>query len=193
MAVIKLIVGLGNPGKKYAKTRHNAGFNVLDLLTDKWGLGWKNWAGLSELCVKNTDERVILAKPVLFMNNSGKAVRSLLDYFGILPEEMLVVSDDFSLELGVLRLRLKGSSGGHNGLASIITETGTSAFPRLRLGIGTVPGRLDPADYVLADFASGEREPAAEMFREASLMIESALALGLEKAVSKSAVKIKDI
>ena len=132
MANIKLIVGLGNPGKQYAKTRHNAGFNVLDILAGD--SGWKNWKGSAEISVRPSIEKVILAKPSLFMNNSGAAVRALLDYHGISPEEMIVVSDDFSLELGLLRLRLKGSSGGHNGLESIIKALKTEAFVRIRIG-----------------------------------------------------------
>ena len=183
MANIKLIVGLGNPGKQYAKTRHNAGFNVLDILAGD--SGWKNWKGSAEISVRPSIEKVILAKPSLFMNNSGAAVRALLDYHGISPEEMIVVSDDFSLELGLLRFRLKGSSGGHNGLESIINETGTSSFPRLRLGIGRVPARTNPADFVLSQFAPVENAVMLETYPKAAAVIEDALSMGLEAAVSR--------
>ena len=185
MANIKLIVGLGNPGKKYIKTRHNAGFNVLDILAEKWGTGWKNWKDQAELSVKSGGEKILLAKPALFMNLSGGPVRAILDYNGITPEEMLVVSDDFSLELGSIRLRLKGSSGGHNGLESIIMNLGTNEFPRMRLGIGPVPGRMDPADFVLSEFGSGEKEVLNEMYGKAVIAAEDALLAGVEKAASK--------
>jgi peptidyl-tRNA hydrolase, PTH1 family len=192
MPIIKLIVGLGNPGKKYIKTRHNAGFNVLDLLADKWGVSWKNWKSLAEVSARNTGEKVILVKPSQFMNNSGSAARGILDYYGYAPDEMLVVSDDFSLELGTLRLRLKGSSGGHNGLESIISETGTSSFPRLRLGIGPVPARMDPADFVLSDFSVSYMGAVNEMLQNAAEVVEQVLLLGMEKAASKIPVKAKE-
>jgi len=185
MANIRLIVGLGNPGKKYVKTRHNAGFNVLDLIAGKWDTGWKNWKDRAEVYVKSGDEQVILAKPSLFMNNSGGPVRALLDYFAITPEEMLVISDDFTIDLGMLRLRLKGSSGGHNGLESIITETGITSFPRLRLGIGRVPPGVNPADFVLSEFRSEENTVMREIYGKAVDVIEAALSTGLEAAVSR--------
>jgi peptidyl-tRNA hydrolase, PTH1 family len=183
--MIKLIVGLGNPGKKYVKTRHNAGFNVLDLLAGQWGAGWKNWKGQAEISIKVSGKKVVLAKPSLFMNISGVPVRALLDYYDILPDEMLVVNDDFSLKLGVLRLRLSGSSGGHNGLESIIAETGTSSFPRLKLGIGPVPLRTDPADFVLSEFNPEENIIMQETYKKAMTVLEEALTRGLETAVSK--------
>ena len=186
MGNIKLIAGLGNPGKKYLKTRHNAGFNVLDLLAGQWDTGgWKNWKDQAEISVKSSGDRVILAKPSLFMNNSGIAIRGILDYHGITPDEMLVVSDDFSLKLGVLRLRLKGSSGGHNGLESIINHTGTDAFPRLRLGIGPVPAGADQAEFVLSGFSPEENAVISETYIKAVTVIEDALSLGVEAAISR--------
>ena len=191
MGHIKLIVGLGNPGKKYVRTRHNAGFNVLDILAEEAGAGWKNWKDKAETAVMNRAEKVILVKPGLYMNNSGEAVRGLLDYFSITPEEMLVVSDDFSLELGALRMRLKGSSGGHNGLQSIINQTGTSAFARLRLGIGPMPERIDPADFVLSEFNPEQNITMQETYKKAAAVIEDALSSGIEAAVSKMPVAAK--
>jgi peptidyl-tRNA hydrolase, PTH1 family len=185
MGNIKLIVGLGNPGKKYVKTRHNAGFNVVDLLAEQWGVAWKNWKGVAEIAVMAPGEKVILAKPSLFMNLSGTPVRSLLNYYGILPGEIIVVSDDFSLKQGVLRLRLGGSSGGHNGLESIITETGTSAFPRLKLGIGPMPPKTDPADFVLSEFFPEENLIMQGLYKKAIRVIEEAVSAGIETAVSR--------
>ena len=183
MPEIKLIVGLGNPGNKYVKTRHNAGFNVLDILAGD--NGWKNWRDTSHISVRTSVGKIILAKPALFMNNSGDAVRALLDYHGISPDEMIVISDDFSLELGLLRFRLKGSSGGHNGLESIINHTGTSSFPRLRIGIGQVPPFIDPADFVLSQFMPEENAVMKETYIKAAAVIEDALSNGMETAVSK--------
>jgi peptidyl-tRNA hydrolase, PTH1 family len=185
MGNIKLIVGLGNPGKRYVKTRHNAGFNVLDLLAGQWGSGWKNWKDQADISVKVSGEKVILAKPSLFMNISGVPIRSLLDYYDIAPDEMLIINDDFSLKLGVLRLRLSGSSGGHNGIESIIVETGTSLFPRLKLGIGPVPPGIDPADFVLSEFKPEENSIMQETYKKAVTLLEDALSYGVETAVSK--------
>ncbi len=183
--MIKLIAGLGNPGNKYIKTRHNAGFNVLDLLSDQWESGWKNWKGQAEISIKNSADKIFLVKPSLFMNLSGSPIRGILDYYGIAPVEMLVVNDDFSLKLGVLRLKLAGSFGGHNGLESIIKELGTSAFPRLKLGIGPVPPRTDPADFVLSEFKPEENMIIQETYRKAAAVIEDAISLGIETAVSR--------
>ena len=186
MSDIKLIVGLGNPGNKYIKTRHNAGFNVLGLLAGQWGTaGWKNWKNQADIAIRVSGDKVILVKPSLFMNLSGTPVRALLDYYDIRPEEMIVVSDDFSLKLGVLRLRFSGSSGGHNGLESIIVETGTSSFPRLKLGIGPVPTGTDPANFVLSESTPDENIIMQESYKKAMTLIEKALTHGLETAVSK--------
>jgi PTH1 family peptidyl-tRNA hydrolase len=119
------------------------------------------------------------------MNLSGAPVRALLNYYGILPGEMVVVNDDFSLKQGVIRLRLGGSSGGHNGLESIINETGTSAFPRLKLGIGPMPPKIDPADFVLSEFHPEENIIMQETCKKAIAVIEDALSAGIETAVSR--------
>jgi PTH1 family peptidyl-tRNA hydrolase len=119
------------------------------------------------------------------MNLSGTPVQALLNYYGVLPAEIIVISDDFSLKQGVLRLRLGGSSGGHNGLESIITETGTSAFPRLKLGIGPLPPKLDPADFVLSEFTPEENIIMQETHKKAIAVIEDALTVGIETAISR--------
>jgi PTH1 family peptidyl-tRNA hydrolase len=119
------------------------------------------------------------------MNNSGLAVRNLCDYYRISSQEILVVVDDFAIPLGALRLRERGSAGGHNGLSSIIEHLGTSDFPRLRLGIGPVPPRMDPADYVLGQVRNEEKETVRRMIEEAARTVENALASGLAKAVSQ--------
>jgi peptidyl-tRNA hydrolase, PTH1 family len=186
MPNIKLIVGLGNPGVKYAGTRHNAGYEAAGLLAGRWGREWRDEPKFEALVSRdNSDERPMLAKPQTFMNNSGVSVRELLSYYKILPGEMIVVSDDFSLPLGAVRLRKSGSDGGHNGLSSIIQHTGTSDFPRLRLGIGPVPPFMDPADFVLSRFDKAEKEEVARMVMEAADALETIAAHGWETAVSR--------
>ncbi|MCB4792807.1 MAG: aminoacyl-tRNA hydrolase [Elusimicrobia bacterium] len=186
MADIKIIVGLGNPGEKYKKTRHNIGFRVVELLAEKENQKWKEFHAIAELSSFYTDgNKIILVKPVLFMNNSGLAVRQLLEYFNILPSQMLVVVDDFAIPLGKLRLRERGSSGGHNGLESIIEHLATPDFPRLRLGLGPVELNTDPKDFVLGKFTRDENLLVKPMVEEALNVVSNIFKLGFAKAVSK--------
>lgn len=154
-----LIVGLGNPGRKYAGTRHNVGFDAVTALSDAFNipLKTKEWKGISG---RGTiaGQKVILVQPQTFMNASGECVRAYMDFYKIPAERVLVICDDISLEPGNVRLRVKGSAGGHNGLKSIIEHIGTSVFPRLRLGVGEKPFGWDLADHVLARFPK-EQEP----------------------------------
>ncbi|MBN1824514.1 MAG: aminoacyl-tRNA hydrolase [Endomicrobiales bacterium] len=186
MDEIKLIVGLGNPGKKYHMTRHNLGFMVVDFYCEKCGISLKKWSDASQIAQYGKGKnRIIFAKPQVFMNNSGASVAELLNFFKIGIAETLVILDDFSIPLGALRLRRSGSCGGHNGLASIINLTGTKEFPRLRLGIGPVPERADPADFVLSPFEKREKETAAEMVSGACGVLGNILDEGIEKAMSR--------
>ena len=153
-----LIAGLGNPGKEYENTRHNAGFMVLDALADKLG------ADISEkkhkaLCGRAVigGQKVILLKPQTYMNSSGESIRAAADYYKVDPEDILVVYDDISLAPGQLRIRAKGSAGGHNGIKSIIAHLGTQEFPRVRVGVGEKPKGWDLADYVLGHFSKEDR------------------------------------
>ncbi len=164
---IKLVVGLGNPGKSYAGTRHNVGRRVVELLE------------------KDKPEGVVLYVPDVFMNTSGVPVAQLMRKKGWLPEQVLVVSDDFELSLGSLRIRLKGSSGGHNGLGSVLENLGTQQVPRLRLGIGPVPSGEDPADFVLKAFASGEKKAVEEAIQTAAEAVRAAVAEGIETAMNR--------
>jgi PTH1 family peptidyl-tRNA hydrolase len=184
MPEIKLIVGLGNPGAKYVNTRHNVGFQAVDCLAAAGELAWKNWAGMAEVA-GSTGGKILLVKPQTYMNNSGAAVKSISGYFHVVPEEILVIVDDFSLPLGALRPRRSGSAGGHNGLASIADHLGTLTFPRFRLGIGPVPPHIDPADFVLGTFRADERTAVRRMFDGAAVFIELMLSEGWDKAVSK--------
>lgn len=153
---MKVIVGLGNPGPKYAGTRHNVGFEVIDSLAAGPGCSMfreKFEAFVAEL--KEGDETVLLVKPLTFMNLSGRAVRAVLDFYKLAVEDVLVVCDDFNLPLGKLRIRAKGSHGGQNGLRNIQEQLGTDAYARLRIGVGE-PGH-DAVDHVLSKFKPGER------------------------------------
>lgn len=154
---MKLIVGLGNPGAKYTGTRHNVGFEVVDYLAAGPGCSAfreKFEAFVSEF--KEGDENVLLMKPLTFMNLSGRAVRAAADFYKLTPEQVLVVCDDFNLPLGKLRVRVKGSHGGQNGLRNIQEQLGTDAYPRLRIGVGE-PSVGDAVDHVLSKFKPGER------------------------------------
>ena len=156
---VTLIVGLGNPGRKYAGTRHNIGWDAVTALSDAFNipLKTKEWKGISG---RGTiaGQKVILVQPQTFMNASGECVRAYMDFYKIPAERVLIICVDISLEPGNLRLRVKGSAGGHNGLKSIIAQIGTSVFPRLRLGVGEKPFGWDLADHVLARFPK-ELEP----------------------------------
>ena len=162
-----IIAGLGNPGKEYENTRHNAGFMVMDALAEKIG------ADISEkkhkaLCGKGAigGEKVILMKPQTYMNSSGESIRAAADYYKVDPEDILIVYDDISLAPGQLRIRAKGSAGGHNGIKSIIAHLGTQEFPRVKVGVGEKPKGYDLADYVLGHFTKEEQAIFAERFDE---------------------------
>jgi peptidyl-tRNA hydrolase, PTH1 family len=158
---MKLVVGLGNPGRKYDGTRHNVGFDVLDLLAERHRLEWES-APADALIAKWRSASVLLAKPLTFMNLSGYATCDLLRFYKIDLPDLFVVVDDANLELGRLRARPLGSAGGHNGLKSIIEALGTEEFARLRVGVGRGDARRDLADHVLAKFDPDERIEVAE-------------------------------
>lgn len=150
-----VIVGLGNPGKKYENTRHNAGFLAIDALADKYGIRIEEKKHKA-LCGTGVIEgvKVLLVKPQTYMNISGESVRSVMDFYKIDPEEeMLVIYDDISLAPGNIRIRKKGSAGGHNGIKSLIAHTGTQNFMRIKVGVGEKPSGWDLADYVLGHFS----------------------------------------
>jgi PTH1 family peptidyl-tRNA hydrolase len=149
-------VGLGNPGRRYAGTRHNVGFEIVDTLASRHGLEWES-APADAMMAKWRSAGALLAKPLTFMNLSGHAIGDLLRYYKIDVPDLLVIVDEAQLELGRLRARERGSAGGHNGLKSVIEQLGTEDFPRLRVGVGRGDGRRDLADHVLATFDRDER------------------------------------
>lgn len=171
-----IIAGLGNPGKRYENTRHNVGFDAIDELVDRYripssGVSHKAMVGKGIM----EGQKVLLAKPLTYMNLSGEAIRGLVDYYKIDPEtELLVIYDDISLEPGNIRIRKKGSAGGHNGIKSIIAQLGTQNFQRIRIGVGEKPKNWDLADYVLGTFGKEDRplvEEALGNAAEAAAMI----------------------
>ena len=171
-----LIVGLGNPGLEYAQTRHNAGFMTLDLLAEREHTEIKRMK-FKSLCgdAVIAGKRCLLMKPTTYMNNSGEAVAAAANFYKIPPEHVLVMYDDISLAPGKLRIRRKGSAGGHNGIKSIIALLGTEEFPRIRVGVGAKPTpRYDLADWVLSKFTPEEQaalQPALEQAAEAASLI----------------------
>ena len=180
-----IIAGLGNPGREYENTRHNAGFMVLDALADKLG------ADISErkhkaLCGKAVigGQKVILLKPQTYMNSSGESIRAAADYYKVAPEDILVIYDDISLAPGQHRIRAKGSAGGHNGIKSIIAHLGTQEFPRVKVGIGEKPPRMDLADYVLGHFSEGEKRIMADAVKEAADAVCEIVNMGIEQAMN---------
>lgn len=190
MASVKAIVGLGNPGPQYTRNRHNLGFQTLEIFGRRHGIEiskMQNKALIGDGWISRRGERakVLLIKPLTFMNNSGEAVGPLARYYNIEPENLLVVVDDLDITSGQLRLRPNGSSGGQNGLKSIIRHLGTQEFPRLRIGIGRPPGRMNPADYVLQNFSASEEEIFGPLRETAADTIETWLFDGVEAAMNK--------
>jgi PTH1 family peptidyl-tRNA hydrolase len=160
---MKLVVGLGNPGRRYAGTRHNVGFDVLDRLAARHHVEWEGAPrGIEALAGRWRDGNTVLAKPLTFMNLSGQAIVGLLQFFKIALPDLFVIVDDVNLELGRLRARAGGSAGGHNGLKSVIEALGTGDFARLRIGVGRGDARRDLADHVLAKFDQEEQASVAE-------------------------------
>ena len=156
---MKLIVGLGNPTDKYEGTRHNVGFEVIDKIADEYGIGLDTIKNKGVYGKGRIDgQTVILLKPMTFMNLSGESVSAVAAYYKIDPEDIIVVYDDINLDVGRLRIRGKGSAGGHNGIKNIIAHLHTDEFPRVRVGVGMKPSRMDLADYVLSRFKDDERE-----------------------------------
>jgi PTH1 family peptidyl-tRNA hydrolase len=157
-SVMKLVVGLGNPTARYDKTRHNVGFEVIDALADKYNIALDTMKHKGMYGKGKIDgQSVILLKPMTFMNLSGESVALVSGYYKVAPEDIIVIYDDINLDVGRLRIREKGSAGGHNGMKNIIAHLGTEEFPRLRIGVGMKPPKMDLADYVLSHFSEEEQ------------------------------------
>ncbi|MCK4601084.1 MAG: aminoacyl-tRNA hydrolase [Phycisphaerae bacterium] len=186
----RLVVGLGNPGRRYERTRHNVGFRVADALAGRWrATPWKSAFGglVSEAIVARggRQQRVRLLKPETFMNASGQAARQAADYYRVVVEDVLVVLDDMALPLGRLRARPDGSAGGHKGLADVMRAFGTDAVPRLRIGIGQPPEPMAGEDYVLTAFGEDDQSVIAVAIESAARAVEDWLFEGLAAVMHK--------
>jgi PTH1 family peptidyl-tRNA hydrolase len=181
---MKLIVGLGNPGDEYRDTRHNVGFMVADTIAKRHALGWRHRDQV--LLAKNFGaDAFLVAKPLTYVNRSGDVVGELMRYYGVGPEDLLVIVDEAALPFGRLRARARGSAGGHNGLKSIIERLETTEFARLRLGVGRGDPRRDLADHVLARFEPGERAELEAFIARAADAAEMFAVEGIEKVMNQ--------
>jgi PTH1 family peptidyl-tRNA hydrolase len=180
-AGIRLVVGLGNPGAEYERTRHNIGFAVLDRLAAEQRAKWERSAKWGVYWTKS--EEVLLVKPMRYMNRSGEPLLAIAQFYKVEPREMLIVLDDMALELGRLRIRLEGSAGGHNGLESVITTLGTDMISRLRIGIGAAPG-AGAVDYVLGRFFEEEAPIVEKTVERAAEAVKWAIDKGVVSAMN---------
>ena len=181
LSAIRLVVGLGNPGSEYKGTRHNIGFEVIDALASEWALAWQHSKSWHALWAKS--DKVILLKPASYMNRSGEPLAAVANFYKVEPAQILVVLDDFALELGRLRLRLEGGTGGHNGLESIILQFGTEQIPRLRIGIGAAPTE-GASDYVLSRFFEEEQPLVEKTVARATDAVKWAIDKGVLSAMN---------
>ncbi|BBX29581.1 aminoacyl-tRNA hydrolase [Mycolicibacterium alvei] len=184
MAEPLLVVGLGNPGPAYAKTRHNVGFMVADVLAARIGSAFKvhKKSGAEVLTGRLAGAPVILAKPRCYMNESGRQVGPLAKFYSVPPGRLVVVHDELDIDFGRIRLKVGGGEGGHNGLRSIASALSSKDFQRVRIGVGRPPGRKDPAAYVLEAFSAAERAEVPTICEQAADATELLIAEGLEPA-----------
>jgi PTH1 family peptidyl-tRNA hydrolase len=180
-----LVVGLGNPGTRYARNRHNVGYQVVDLLAAEIGGTFSSHRSRASVlegrlppAAGRPGPRIVLAKPSVFMNESGGPVAGLINFYRVPIDQLIIVHDELDLPFGVLRLKQGGGEGGHNGLRSISRSTDSKNYLRVRLGIGRPPGRMDPADYVLKDVPPADREELKLMLSDASDAVSSILVSG---------------
>jgi PTH1 family peptidyl-tRNA hydrolase len=182
---LKVIAGLGNPGEKYAYTRHNIGFMVISELAERFKINssYKFDGLIGDFFFGG--EKIIIFQPMKYMNKSGQPINKVLDYFGIEPEELLVIHDDLDLELGKMRFKQNGGSGGHNGIKSIINNLGTDDFKRLKIGIDRPPENIPVPDFVLTTFRGEEKEISERAVKEAASAVELMLKENIMKAMNK--------
>ncbi len=182
-----VIVGLGNPDKKYDKTRHNVGFDVIDELASSLGVDVKTKRHQALCGIGNVaGDKVVLVKPQTYMNNSGQSVRAVMDFYKLDPtDDLIVISDDINLDVGRIRIRKKGSAGGHNGLKSIISHLGTDAFTRVRVGVGINGGGSDLVNHVLGKFSKAERVTVDESVQKSAEAIQYIADQGVDAAMNK--------
>lgn len=184
MAEPLLVVGLGNPGPTYAKTRHNVGFMVADVLAGRMGSGFKvhKKSGAEVVTGRLSGRSVVLAKPRCYMNESGRQVGPLANFYSVAPADVVVIHDELDIDFGRIRLKIGGGVAGHNGLRSVSAALGGNGFQRVRVGIGRPPGRKDAAAYVLEAFTSAERAEVPTICEQAADATELLLEQGIEPA-----------
>ena len=181
-----LLIGLGNPGREYANTRHNFGFMAIDRLAVRLNArGMKVQSKAIVMDSKYEDHKLILAKPQTYMNLSGQSVQGLAHFYKIPNENLMILSDDLDLPFGTIRIRASGGPGGQRGLSSILEKLGTKDIPRMRLGIGRPPGRMDPADYVLQNFSRDDLKSLSELLDRAADAALEFVVNGLNAAMNK--------
>ena len=184
---MKIVAGLGNPTKEYEGTRHNIGFSVIDKLADKYNIGMQEKKHKA-ICGKGmiSGEKVILLKPQTYMNLSGESIADAVNFYKLDPEEdLIVIYDDIDLDVGRLRIRAKGSAGGHNGMKNIIAHLGTQVFPRIRIGVGEKPKGWDLADYVLGRFSKEEEPVVREALEKAAKACSEIITEDVTSAMNK--------
>lgn len=186
-----IIIGLGNPTKEYAGTRHNIGFEVIDKIGEENNI-LVDFKKHKALCGKGyiDGQKVVLAKPLTYMNLSGESVRALMDFYKVSAEEIIVIYDDISLDVGQLRIRAKGSAGGHNGIKSIISHLGHADFPRIKVGVGEKPKGWDLADYVLGRFKNNEIETMNDSVKTAADACKYMITVGINEAMNQYNKKV---
>ncbi len=184
MAEPLLVVGLGNPGPRYETTRHNLGFLVADILADRIGSGFKahKRSGAEVATGRLGGRSVVLAKPRVYMNESGRQVGPLANFYSVAPADVIAIHDELDIDFGRIRLKLGGGEGGHNGVRSVASALGTRDFRRVRIGIGRPPGRKDAATYVLENFTPAERREVGTICEQAADATELLIQLGVEAA-----------
>lgn len=183
---MKAIIGLGNPGMKYAGTRHNIGFDAVTAIADKYNLSINNKKFKGIYADGHiAGEKVLLVQPQTFMNLSGECVREVADFYKLNPDEIIIICDDINLDVGRLRIRKKGSAGGHNGLKNIIAHLGTEEFPRIRVGVGEKTEGWDLADYVLARFDKDSEPVIREALANVVGAVETWIAEGIDAAMNR--------
>lgn len=190
-----IIAGLGNPDRQYQNTRHNVGFDVIDVIADKYDIAMgerKHKAIIGKGYIAG--QKVVLVKPQTYMNLSGESIRDVIDFYKVDEKsELIVISDDVSLDVGRIRIRKKGSAGGHNGLKNIMKHLGHDEFIRMRMGVGEKPSGYDLADYVLGHFTQKEREVMAAGIQNAAAAIEIMITQGPEAAMNLYNKKVQEV
>ena len=184
---MKLIIGLGNPGKEYENTRHNAGFMAVDAFAKKHDITFSLEPKMKGMLaqVNLGGNKAILLKPMTYMNLSGEAVSLVMNFYKIPPENVIVIFDDISLDVGKMRIRRKGSDGGHNGIKNIIYLSGSDKFPRVKVGVGHKPKKWDLADWVLSSFTSAEMKTLAETAGKVCTAVELMISGNTDKAMNQ--------